>query len=100
MRWLNLSTNYADSSKRRYISEEIEKIGKQNISAQIFTFRELCLATDNFNAEHLIGEGGFGRVYKGQIQGKDTVLSQSFHLSLSFVLPRVCHVSPEAFWIR
>ncbi|XP_027065100.2 probable serine/threonine-protein kinase PBL23 [Coffea arabica] len=66
----------SDSSKRRYICEEIEKIGKQNISAQIFTFRELSLATDNFNAERLIGEGGFGRVYKGQIQGKDTVTKE------------------------
>ncbi|KAL3508506.1 hypothetical protein ACH5RR_027907 [Cinchona calisaya] len=61
----------SDSSRRRYITEEIEKIGKQNISAQIFTFQELSLVTDNFNSEHLIGEGGFGRVYKGHIQGKN-----------------------------
>ncbi|KAJ4869347.1 Protein kinase superfamily protein [Raphanus sativus] len=34
-----------DSSRRRYISEEIAKLGKGNISAQIFTFRELSVAT-------------------------------------------------------
>ncbi|KAI5641834.1 hypothetical protein M9H77_00382 [Catharanthus roseus] len=57
-----------DSSRRRYIVEEIEKIGKGNISAQIFTFHELCIATQNFNTDSLIGEGGFGRVYKGHIK--------------------------------
>ncbi|CAK9175513.1 unnamed protein product [Ilex paraguariensis] len=60
-----------DSSRRRYIAEEIEKIGKGNISAQIFSFRELCVATQNFNPESLLGEGGFGRVYKGHLQSKN-----------------------------
>ncbi|XP_016432712.1 putative serine/threonine-protein kinase PBL25 [Nicotiana tabacum] len=39
--------------------------GQNNIAAQTFTFRELATATKNFRAECLIGEGGFGRVYKG-----------------------------------
>ncbi|KAL2496153.1 Protein kinase superfamily protein [Forsythia ovata] len=62
----------SDSSRRRYITEEIEKLGKGNISAQIFTFHELSVATQNFNPETLIGEGGFGRVYKGHIESKNT----------------------------
>jgi hypothetical protein len=57
----------ADSSRRHYISEEIKKLGKGNITAKIFTFRELCVATQNFRSENLLGEGGFGRVYKGHI---------------------------------
>jgi serine/threonine-protein kinase PBS1 len=32
-----------------------------------FTFRELAAATDSFRQENLIGEGGFGRVYKGRL---------------------------------
>jgi hypothetical protein len=32
---------------------------------QIFTFRELAVATKNFRRDCLLGEGGFGRVYKG-----------------------------------
>ncbi|KAL2484414.1 Serine/threonine-protein kinase PBS1 [Abeliophyllum distichum] len=36
------------------------------IAAQTFTFRELAAATNNFRAECFLGEGGFGRVFKGQ----------------------------------
>ncbi|CAI9784190.1 unnamed protein product [Fraxinus pennsylvanica] len=61
----------SDSSRRRYITEEIEKLGKGNISAQIFTFHELRVATQDFNTKNLIGEGGFGRVYKGHIKSKN-----------------------------
>ncbi|KAL9252083.1 putative serine/threonine-protein kinase PBL26, partial [Drosera capensis] len=39
-----------------------------NIAAQTFTFRELATATKNFRQACLIGEGGFGRVYKGQLE--------------------------------
>ena len=39
----------------------------QNIAAQIFTFRELAAATKNFKQDSLLGEGGFGRVYKGRL---------------------------------
>ncbi|CAL0301222.1 unnamed protein product [Lupinus luteus] len=33
-----------------------------------FTFRELIAATKNFRPECLLGEGGFGRVYKGRLE--------------------------------
>ncbi|EEF39418.1 receptor serine-threonine protein kinase, putative [Ricinus communis] len=65
----------SDSSRRRYIADEIKKIGKGNISADIFTFRELSSATKNFNPDNLIGEGGFGRVYKGQMEKTNQVVA-------------------------
>ncbi|MCD9559152.1 hypothetical protein HAX54_016973 [Datura stramonium] len=37
-------------------------------NAKTFTFRELASATKNFRQECLIGEGGFGRVFKGTLQ--------------------------------
>lgn len=37
-------------------------------NAQTFTFQELAVVTKNFTPESLLGEGGFGRVYKGQLE--------------------------------
>ncbi|PWA58843.1 hypothetical protein CTI12_AA396170 [Artemisia annua] len=41
-----------------------------------FTFRELAAATQNFKDANLIGEGGFGSVYKGRLEsGKEQVVA-------------------------
>ncbi|KAL2540747.1 Serine/threonine-protein kinase [Abeliophyllum distichum] len=37
-------------------------------AAQTFTLRELAVATKNFRPECMLGEGGFGRVYKGCLE--------------------------------
>lgn len=42
--------------------------GVNNTAPQIFTFQELATATKNFQQEFLVGEGGFGRIYKGEIE--------------------------------
>ncbi|KAK6930778.1 Protein kinase domain [Dillenia turbinata] len=44
-----------------------------NIAAQTFTFRELAAATKNFRPECFLGEGGFGRVYKGWLENGQVV---------------------------
>ncbi|XVF72193.1 hypothetical protein PTKIN_Ptkin12aG0100200 [Pterospermum kingtungense] len=49
--------------------------GNNNIAAQTFTFRELATATKNFRQECLIGEGGFGRVYKGKLDKTGQVVA-------------------------
>ncbi|KAI8534153.1 hypothetical protein RHMOL_Rhmol10G0066900 [Rhododendron molle] len=38
---------------------------------RIFTFSELKTATKNFSNERVLGEGGFGRVYKGLLDEKN-----------------------------
>ncbi|XP_068664673.1 probable serine/threonine-protein kinase PBL25 isoform X2 [Aristolochia californica] len=50
-------------------------VGNGNITAQTFTFRELATATKNFRPECLLGEGGFGRVYKGLLENKDQLVA-------------------------
>ncbi|CAF2099774.1 unnamed protein product, partial [Brassica napus] len=72
---LKLTYVHVDSSRRRYIYEEITKLGRRNISAQIFTFQDLSVATRNFDPENQLGEGGFGRVYKGYIETNDKVVA-------------------------
>ncbi|XP_068651639.1 serine/threonine-protein kinase PBL27-like [Aristolochia californica] len=46
-----------------------------HIAAQTFTFRELAAATKNFRQDCLLGEGGFGRVYKGRLDSTGQVVA-------------------------
>lgn len=47
--------------------------GANQIAAKTFTFRELAAATRNFRGDCLVGEGGFGRVYKGRLESNQVV---------------------------
>ncbi|KAF5480945.1 hypothetical protein F2P56_001647 [Juglans regia] len=60
------TTNKKDSDK---------EVQNNNIAAQTFNFRQLATATKNFRQECLIGEGGFGRVYKGQLDKTGLVVA-------------------------
>lgn len=59
-------------SDRRQItildSVATNKKSLKNTKAKSFTFRELATATNSFRQEFLIGEGGYGRVFKGKIE--------------------------------
>jgi len=39
----------------------------------VFSFEELKSATGNFRSDRLIGEGGFGRVYKGWLDENNLI---------------------------
>ncbi|KAI4306073.1 hypothetical protein L6164_029383 [Bauhinia variegata] len=61
--------------KRKHLVHDTAKLGKGKTSAKIFSYRELRTATQNFHPENLIGEGGFGRVYKGYLKNTNQVVA-------------------------
>lgn len=46
--------------------------------SNIFSYAELRIATNNFNPENKLGEGGYGVVYKGKLRsdGRDIAVKQ------------------------
>lgn len=62
----NSSMNSRNSSKNG---------DSEHIAAQTFPFRELATATRNFRADCLLGEGGFGRVYKGHLESSNQTVA-------------------------
>ncbi|KAG8070658.1 hypothetical protein GUJ93_ZPchr0006g42574 [Zizania palustris] len=50
-------------------------------TGKAFTFRELAIATNNFRSDCLLGEGGFGRVYKGQLENGQLVAVKQLDLN-------------------
>lgn len=66
-------------SKNSLRSKEVDKdAGSNQIAAKTFIFRDLAAATKNFRGDYLLGEGGFGRVYKGVIESNQVNSHQVF----------------------
>lgn len=85
----------AESTKANIVEVDVSQI-----NAKSFTFRELATATKNFRQECLLGEGGFGRVYKGTLQSSGQVITSvtlcwiyescSFVLFVFFLYMKIC----------
>ncbi|XP_062182288.1 probable LRR receptor-like serine/threonine-protein kinase At1g56130 isoform X2 [Phragmites australis] len=63
----------------------------------VFGYAELKLATDNFSSQNILGEGGYGPVYKGKLTDGRVIavkqLSQSSHQGKSQFVAEVAAIS-------
>ncbi|XP_065866348.1 probable serine/threonine-protein kinase PBL5 isoform X1 [Euphorbia lathyris] len=58
------------------LMNEFSKDGRNNSSrAAVFNFDELTSATGNFREDCFVGEGGFGKVYKGHLEKINQVVA-------------------------
>ncbi|KAH6814183.1 Leucine-rich repeat protein kinase family protein [Perilla frutescens var. frutescens] len=55
------SYKHLQSSRRRQSSRSFLKV----VDVRDFTYGEMVLATNNFDGSSLVGEGGYGKVYRG-----------------------------------
>ncbi|KAA8515489.1 hypothetical protein F0562_018900 [Nyssa sinensis] len=69
------SISMHSGSKQTKLAKDILKYGNVKGAPETFTFHQLAAATDNFNPKLLVGEGGFGRVYKGLIGSRNQVVA-------------------------
>nr|GEU44187.1 probable serine/threonine-protein kinase PBL7 [Tanacetum cinerariifolium] len=58
--------------------EALKDVGCTHIATHTFTFREVTAAAKNFRADCLLGEGWFGRVYRGRLESTNQDLLGSF----------------------
>lgn len=54
--------------KNLNLQEVSDEVNVRSYRAQTFTFDELAAATRKFRSDCFLGEGGFGKVYKGCIE--------------------------------
>lgn len=70
--WLIFVSGYSGSGSGSGRGKEAPRnnsgITPKGERARSFTFRELATATRGFKEVNLLGEGGFGRVYKGRLE--------------------------------
>ncbi|CAL5014690.1 unnamed protein product [Urochloa decumbens] len=55
-----------------------DEAGDSNIEFPYISFKDLVVATGNFSDSNMLGKGGFGKVYKGFLDGIKEVASRGF----------------------
>uniref|UniRef100_A0A0E0DP23 non-specific serine/threonine protein kinase n=1 Tax=Oryza meridionalis TaxID=40149 RepID=A0A0E0DP23_9ORYZ len=82
--------------KRRALAQQKEELYNLVGRPDVFSYAELKLATDNFSSQNILGEGGFGPVYKGKLPDERVIavkqLSQSSHQGTSQFVTEVATI--------
>lgn len=63
-----VSQNESDCSAESFGRNRLPSLSEKPNNLKVFTFSELRTATKNFSRSLMVGEGGFGCVYKGTIK--------------------------------
>uniref|UniRef100_A0A0E0DP07 non-specific serine/threonine protein kinase n=1 Tax=Oryza meridionalis TaxID=40149 RepID=A0A0E0DP07_9ORYZ len=83
--------------KRRTIAQQQEELYNLAGQPDVFSNTELKLATDNFSYQNIIGEGGYGPVYKGKLPDGRVIavkqLSETSHQGKSQFVTEVATIS-------
>lgn len=89
----NLETNFSKSANSIPVTPKNVKDLRQNpgySNVDIFTYEEMRLATKHFRPDLILGEGGFGIVYKG-------VLDENVRPGYKTTLVAIKELNPEGF---
>ncbi|RLN04313.1 putative LRR receptor-like serine/threonine-protein kinase [Panicum miliaceum] len=83
--------------KRRRVAQQQEELYNMVGRPNVFSNTELKLATDNFSSQNILGEGGYGPVYKGKLPDGRIIavkqLSQTSHQGKSQFVTEVATIS-------
>ena len=50
------------------VKQVLEEVSTDSVKTRAFTFVQLVAATENFKSGYFLGEGGFGKVYRGELE--------------------------------
>lgn len=65
-----------EETKKEETKKEISQDEEANhAKARTFTYAQLLAATENFKSDYFLGEGGFGKVYKGQLEDTGQIVA-------------------------
>ncbi|XP_052165324.1 probable LRR receptor-like serine/threonine-protein kinase At1g56130 [Oryza glaberrima] len=83
--------------KKRKTAQQQEELYNLAGRPNVFSNAELKLATENFSSQNMVGEGGYGQVYKGKLPDGRVIavkqLSQSSHQGKSEFVTEVATIS-------
>uniref|UniRef100_A0A0E0B664 non-specific serine/threonine protein kinase n=1 Tax=Oryza glumipatula TaxID=40148 RepID=A0A0E0B664_9ORYZ len=77
-----IKKKYRENNKRRAlrvlsISDELgQEIPAKDLEFPFVEYDKILVATDNFSEASLIGKGGFGKVYKGVLDGREVAVKR------------------------
>ncbi|ONH93175.1 hypothetical protein PRUPE_8G217300 [Prunus persica] len=77
------------------ISQNFEKLESMILQEEAkFTFGEVVKAIEDFHEKYCIGKGGFGRVYKAELQSGQVIAVKRLNMSDSNDIPAI---NPQSF---